>query len=168
MLPSQELSEGPMLPNLLLQIHAQERTRLQKVNATPMSLETAGQELSLIRPWHERTRWYETYRDRPRDVLYRLALLPERGGRLFGKHFGTVGGQEIWSSAEDEERIHRILQHVDIAFDRCEETVRRTGHPILSWLRSRFPSRPFKAPSSSSDGTKLAVSIDGVADKSWV
>ncbi|KAK5202629.1 hypothetical protein LTR41_011624 [Exophiala xenobiotica] len=111
-----------------------------------MSLETVGQELSLIRPWHERTRWYETYRDRPRDVLYWLAQLPNRGSQMYGIRLGTVGDQELWSSAEDEKGIHRILQHVDIAFDRCEETVRRTGHPILCWLRSRFPSRPFKAP----------------------
>lgn len=144
--PSQELSEGPTLPKLLFQIHAQERTRLQELDAPPMSLETAGQELSLIRPWHERTRWYETYRNRPRDVLYRLALLPDRSSQLFGIHLGAMGDQVLWSSAEDETRIHRILQHVDVAFDRCEETVRRTGHPILCWLRSRFPSRPFKAP----------------------
>ena len=52
-LPLQQLFEGPVLPDLLLQVHARERTRLQEFDATPMSLETAGQELSLIRPWHD-------------------------------------------------------------------------------------------------------------------
>jgi hypothetical protein len=40
------------------------------------------------------------------------------------------------------------MQAVDRLFDRCEETVRRTGQPILTWLQSQHPTvvarRPFR------------------------
>lgn len=49
---------------------------------------------------------------------------------------GCHDGVDLISLADNEKRIWILLQAVDQALDRCEETMRCTGRPILCWLAS--------------------------------
>jgi hypothetical protein len=49
---------------------------------------------------------------------------------------GEHKGAKLISSAEDEQKISRLVVVVDHMLNRCEETMRRTGRPILCWLRT--------------------------------
>lgn len=65
--------------------------------------------------------------------------------RNFG--IGEHQGIQLISLAAGELKIRRLMVALDRALDRCEEIMRRTGHPILCWLnsgsRNRFGQRPF-------------------------
>ena len=60
-----------------------------------------------------------------------------------GQHEGT----NLVSKKSDEQKIWQLMAALDRALDRCEETMRRTGHPILCWVnsgsRTRFYPKPF-------------------------
>lgn len=63
------------------------------------------------------------------------------GDFLIGDHQGV----QLVSCAADELKIRQLMAAFERALDRCEDTMRYTGHPILCWLStsSRFDQRPF-------------------------
>jgi hypothetical protein len=123
-------------------LRQQERDRLLNQAAT----EVGSQDPLMVSPWIERTRWAETYRGARRDVLVALAVPPTASSQRRGLSLGRQVDLELRSRAEDERRLGQIAQAVDRLFDRCEETVKRTGHPILCWLRSRHARSTFSKP----------------------
>ncbi|KFZ16365.1 hypothetical protein V501_02264 [Pseudogymnoascus sp. VKM F-4519 (FW-2642)] len=60
---------------------------------------------------------------------------------------GEHQGVQSISRKADEKKIRQLMMALDRALDRCEDTMRRTGHPILCWLnsgsRNRFYQKPF-------------------------
>ncbi|KAE8550154.1 hypothetical protein EYB25_006375 [Talaromyces marneffei] len=50
--------------------------------------------------------------------------------------WSSPGEADLVSPAADERVIWRIAYAVDSMLDRCEETMRHTGRPILCWLRT--------------------------------
>ncbi|KAF7173667.1 hypothetical protein CNMCM6106_007708 [Aspergillus hiratsukae] len=100
------------------------------------------------RPWLERTQWISTYQGVPRDILKRLMLLPAMSSTKHGLQLGFFKGRALTSSAADEERIYHLISALDPMLDRCEETMRRTGHPLLAWLKSHAISEPSPRPFS--------------------
>lgn len=102
------------------------------------------------RPWIERTGWEDTYKDRSREVLSALAVMPLRSiGRRH--HLLCQGGfngldEDLVSPSDDEKNIVSIISLVDAMMDRCEETSRKTSRNILCWLRSTQPSSCYAKP----------------------
>ena len=94
----------------------------------------------------ERTRWPITYQAVHRDILLGLADPPAmpRGDDW------TIGSSKhellVVSPAEDEQRIWHLTKAVEAVLDRCEETMRRTGRPLLCWLITTRPSPCFPKP----------------------
>ncbi|KAF1354068.1 hypothetical protein EJ07DRAFT_29622, partial [Lizonia empirigonia] len=118
------------------------REEQQRIALTDMGTQT----LQNTGPWMERTRWPITYQGVRRDVLLGLAELPV-------VHDGvdrTIGQLEhdsnITSPSGDEQKIWHLTQAVQIVLDRCEETMRRTGRPLLCWLITTRPSPCFPKP----------------------
>ena len=66
-----------------------------------------------------------------RGMRYAFTQPPNRWSQRHGLLIGDVNGQQCFSRAEHEVRIGKILYSVDAIFDQCEETVRRTGQPIM-------------------------------------
>jgi len=75
-----------------------------------------------------------------------LARLPTRQSRTNGLSVGEGSGRLLYSSVIDECKINDILQGVDRMFNRYEETVGRTSHSVLYWLRSKRHSEPSPFP----------------------
>lgn len=123
-------------------LRQQERDRLLNQAVT----EVDSQDPLMVSPWIERTRWAETYRGARRDVLVALTVPPTASSQRRGLSLGRLVDLELHSRPEDERRLGQIAQAVDRLFDRCEETVKRTGHPILCWLRSRHARSTFSKP----------------------
>tara|TARA_R110002003_G_scaffold127_12_gene11994 strand:- start:705 stop:1181 length:477 start_codon:yes stop_codon:yes gene_type:complete len=97
-------------------------------------------------PWIERTRWPITYQGVRRDILFCLAEVPATHEAV---NF-TIGQSEdeanVTSSSEDVNKIWHLTQAVQYVLDRCEETMRRTGRPLLCWLITMRPSPCFPKP----------------------
>ena len=94
----------------------------------------------------ERTRSPTTYRGVRRDLLLRLAepaVLYGSGNLLLDE---SGDGYDPASSLEDEERMWNLSSAMHNVLDRCEETMRRTGRPILCWLITTKPSPCFPKP----------------------
>ncbi|KEY74880.1 hypothetical protein S7711_09670 [Stachybotrys chartarum IBT 7711] len=52
------------------------------------------------------------------------------------------------STPEDKRKMTGILQAIDAVLDQCKETVRRTSHNILCWLKSTRPQSSYPKPFS--------------------
>ena len=128
-------------------IHERERAHVIASEREAMK-ETGSKELELTSLWMERTQWAYVYDGAERGLLARITQV-ERKNRSHNKDFviGEHQGAQLVSGAADELKISRLMAALDRALDRCEETMRRTGHPILCWLntssRNRFDQRPF-------------------------
>jgi hypothetical protein len=123
-------------------LHAvQEREKaLIAARRTTLSLEDTGlQTVESTRPWMERTRWAITYEEVSRELLRCLSEMPAdfyyEGDHLLGRHANA----DLASPQNDERKIRTLMDGVDLMLDRCEETMRHTGRPILPC----FPE-PFK------------------------
>jgi hypothetical protein len=81
----------------------------------------------------ERTKWDEMYSGCRRDLLLNIS---EMGSARYTVAFsiGQLKGMKLISPASDERKISRLVMAADQMFDRCEETMRHTGRPILCWL----------------------------------
>ncbi|KAJ5142420.1 hypothetical protein N7476_003716 [Penicillium atrosanguineum] len=100
------------------------------------------------RPWLARTQWIVTYQDVPRDILKRLSLLPAVSSIKHGLQLGFFRDRALLSPPADEGRIYHLVAGIDDVLDRCEETMRRTGHPILARLKSHTVTEPSSRPFS--------------------
>jgi hypothetical protein len=67
-------------------------------------------------------------------MLVRLTEIGPRWRHSQDVRLGCHNGVDLISLADNEKRIWIFLQAVDQALDRCEETMRCTGRPILCWL----------------------------------
>ena len=107
-----------------------------------------GNSITQTTPWMRRTQWFNTYRGARRDILVRLTAFPNYQSRRWGLLLGMVDGLEVRTEAAHERRLESVLTAVDGLFDRCEETYRHTGSPILCWVYSQHPTlgsrRPFR------------------------
>ncbi|EEA22400.1 hypothetical protein PMAA_061780 [Talaromyces marneffei ATCC 18224] len=126
-----------------------ERTRHAAIQAaTVQDSGIATRSFESLRPWIERTGWEQTYDGLHRDLLRRLTEMPLL--------YNSCQDHRLWSSPEeadlvspaaDKRVIWRIAYAVDSMLDRCEETMRHTGRPILCWLRtlqlSPYYPKPF-------------------------
>ena len=126
-------------------VREREQARREEQQRTALT-DMGTQTLQNTGPWMERTRWPITYQGIRRDVLLGLAELPV-------VHDGvdlTIGQSEhdsnITSPAGDEQKIWHLTQAVQAVLDRCEETMRRTGRPLLCWLITTRPSPCFPKP----------------------
>jgi hypothetical protein len=88
------------------------------------------------------------YQDVPRDILKRLSLLLAVSSIKHGLQLGFFRDRALLSPPDDEERIYYLIAGIDDVLDRCEETMRRTGHPILAWLKSHVVTKPSSRPFS--------------------
>jgi hypothetical protein len=128
-------------------IHERERAHVATSERAALQ-ETGSKELELTSLWMDRTKWPEVYDGARRELLVRISQVGKKkwsrnGDFVIGEHQGVC----LVSCAADELKIRRLMAALDRALDRCEETMRRTGHPILCWLNSgshnRFDQRPF-------------------------
>ncbi|KAE8551310.1 hypothetical protein EYB25_005194 [Talaromyces marneffei] len=119
-------------------LQERERTRHAAIQAaTVQDSGIATRSFESLRPWIERTGWEQTYDGLHRDLLRRLTEMPLlydscQDHRLWS----SPGEADLVSPAADERVIWRIAHAVDSMLDRCEETMRHTGRPILCWLRT--------------------------------
>ncbi|KAF5261492.1 hypothetical protein FOXYS1_7818, partial [Fusarium oxysporum] len=119
-----------------------------------------------LRPWLERTGWKQTYQNVDHGLLRNLTTMPSslssaRGLVLSRARSGTThttSGEDLISSAGDEQKIAAILVAVDMVMDRCEQTARTTSRNLLCWLRSVRPhgcyAKPFTFVSKAASRTK--------------
>jgi hypothetical protein len=109
--------------------------------------ETGVKELELTSPWMERTKWAHVYEGTRRDLLLRISEVRKSWSYNQDFPIGQHDGVNLVSKRSDEQKIWQLMAALDRALDRCEETMRRTGHPILCWLnsgsRTRFYQKPF-------------------------
>jgi hypothetical protein len=83
------------------------------------------------RPWMEQ--WEETYSRCLRDLLPSISAMGSTGyttAFCIGEHKGS----RLISSAEDEQKIPRLVVVVDYMLNRCEKTIRYISWLILCWL----------------------------------
>ena len=109
-------------------MHERERERIMA--QADLAMETGTQTLENTRPWMERTQWEETYGRYRRDLLSSISMMGSTGytaAFCIGEH----EGRKLISSAEDEQKISRLVVAVDHMLNRCEETMRHTSQPIL-------------------------------------
>jgi hypothetical protein len=86
---------------------------------------------TLVHGWNEQ--WEETYSRYLRDLLSSISTMGSTGyttAFCIGEHKGS----RLISSAEDEQKIPRLVVVVDHMLNRCEETIRHTSRLILCWL----------------------------------
>jgi Orsellinic acid/F9775 biosynthesis cluster protein D len=103
--------------------------------------------MELTSPWMNRTKWPRIYQDCRRDILVRLSEVGSSWFHSRDVRLDRRDNPNVVSLARNEAKIWVLLQGIDQALDRCEETMRRTGRPILCWLASikpgEFCPRPF-------------------------
>jgi hypothetical protein len=111
-------------------------------------MDTGVQTLLATERWMEQTRQQTTYEGVSQDILLNLSHVP---WSLQAEDFALGQSEDastIVSPQEDEKKIWHLTVGIDHMPDRCEETMRHTGRPILCWLlttqlSSCFP-KPFK------------------------
>lgn len=129
-------------------IHERERAHVADSEREAMQ-ETGSKDLELTSLWMERTQWAHVYEGARRDFLVRISQVERRPAWSRNEDFsiGEHQGVKLVSRKADEQKITQLMAALDRAFDRCEDTMRRTGHPILCWLnsgsRNRFYQKPF-------------------------
>ncbi|KFZ15397.1 hypothetical protein V501_02725 [Pseudogymnoascus sp. VKM F-4519 (FW-2642)] len=109
--------------------------------------ETGVKDLEVTSPWMKRTDWARVYDGTRRDLLVRISEVRKSWSYNQDFPIGQHEGTNLVSKKSDELKIWLLMEALDRALDRCEETMRRTGHPILCWLnsgsRNRFYQKPF-------------------------
>ncbi|KAG4271473.1 hypothetical protein FPRO04_10913 [Fusarium proliferatum] len=143
--------------------------RLQQgliVNEVDTSAKISTSTFTDLRPWLERTGWEQTYQNFDHGLLRNLTTMPSslssvRGLVLSRARSGTThttSGEDLISSAGDEQKIAAILVAVDMVMDRCEQTARTTSRNLLCWLRNVRPhgcyAKPFTFVSKAASRTK--------------
>lgn len=127
-------------------IHQREQAHIAARNRDAMH-ETGMKELELTSPWMERTQWAQVYEGTRRDLLVKISEVRKSWSYNQDFPIGQHEGVNLVSWRSDEQKIWQLMAALDRALDRCEETMRRTGHPILCWLKSgsatRFYQKPF-------------------------
>ncbi|XPS72541.1 hypothetical protein M3J09_004703 [Ascochyta lentis] len=91
----------------------------------------------------ERTCSPTTYQGVRRDILLCLAEVPATHDAVTITIGQLEGEADIISPSEDEKKILHLTQAVQVVLDRCEQTMRRTGRPLLCWLITTRPSPCF-------------------------
>lgn len=104
-------------------------------------------ELELTSLWMKRTDWAGVYDGTQRDLFVRITEVRKSWSYKQDFPIGHYEGTNLVSKKSDEQKIWQLMEALDRALDWCEETMRRTGHPILCWLnlgsRNRFYQKPF-------------------------
>jgi hypothetical protein len=131
--PGRTPSADPSTNSHVHAMHKGERERI--MTQVDERMDIGLQTLENTRPWMERTQWEKTYGRYRRDLLSSISVMGSKGyttAFCMGEHKGT----KLISSAEDEQKISRLVVVVDHMLNRCEETMHYTGRPILCWLRT--------------------------------
>ncbi|KAH8591171.1 hypothetical protein B0O99DRAFT_719407, partial [Bisporella sp. PMI_857] len=127
-------------------IHQRERAYIAACDREAMQ-ETGIKELELTSLWMERTQWAHVYEGTRRDLLVRISEVERASSYDRDFPIGQHEGVNLVSPRSDEQKIWQLMAALGRALDRCEETMRCTGHPILCWLKSgsatRFYQKPF-------------------------
>ncbi len=126
-------------------VHRRERAYIAARDREAMH-ETGVKELELTSPWMERTRWAEVYEGAERDLLVRISEVERAHSYDRDFAIGQHKGVNLVSPRADEQKIWQLVAALGRALDRCEETMRYTGHPILCWLKSGSASRFYQKP----------------------
>ena len=126
-----------------LRQHEQRRIDYASLLNQEAMVDTSSPHSLVDSPWTERTAWKNSYHGVRRDILIAMTQLPDRYSQACGFSLGIFQGRELHSLVDDELCIQMILKALGRAFDRCEETVDRTGQPILCWLRSRHRNQAY-------------------------
>ncbi|KAL5434706.1 hypothetical protein PMIN06_011321 [Paraphaeosphaeria minitans] len=129
----------------LKSVREREHTRRKEQQRIAMA-DTGSQAMQNTGPWMERTRWPITFQGVRRDMLLSLAEIPTNHDAVdfaIGPTDGTIG---VISPSRDEKKIWHLTQAVQLVLDRCEETMRHTGRPLLCWLVTTPPSPCFPKP----------------------
>ncbi|KFZ18624.1 hypothetical protein V501_01110 [Pseudogymnoascus sp. VKM F-4519 (FW-2642)] len=123
-------------------MHEREREHIAAYNRAAKQ-ETGSKDLELTGLWMERTQWAQIYDGARRDLLVRISQVERQPAWVRGGDFsiGEHQGVQIISREADEKKIRQLMIALDRALDRCEDTMRRTGHPILCWLNSGSRNR---------------------------
>ena len=81
------------------------------------------------------------------------------GDFLIGEHKGV----KLVSCAANEWKIRQLMTALDRALDRCEDTIRCTGHPILccrsTSSRNRFHKETVRIFRKSSDSSEISATL---------
>ncbi|KAF9882556.1 hypothetical protein FE257_007185, partial [Aspergillus nanangensis] len=85
---------------------------------------------------------------------------PSQASTSHGLPLGEYQGQQLVSTAADEDQILYLLCALDPMLDRCEETMEHTGHYIRAWLKSHIPDKPSRHPFSPSATARPGKSPD--------
>ncbi|KAI1839744.1 hypothetical protein JX266_014045 [Neoarthrinium moseri] len=139
------------LPNftrtaMVHQIQQAERYYIARLAAGHPAMDGIGRpDMAIQTNWMRRTGWQRMFEgDVRRDLLAKLTLIASKGDR---QDFGVYqDGIKVFSSAEDERQLCRIVTALDELRQRCEDTVRHTDVSIRCWLRSNLPDRTHQKP----------------------
>lgn len=93
--------------------------------------ETGVKGLELTSPWMKRTDWGRVYEGTQRHLLVRTSEVRKSWSYNQDFPIGQHEGTDLVSKKSDKQKIWQLMTALDRALDRCEETMRRTGHPIL-------------------------------------
>lgn len=137
-------SQSPRRRKWLKTLHEEEKRRAEQSGKGQDFSNTGMYDEALVGNWMRRTDWMAIFSGVNRKLFVRLTEAPATDGLALS--YGVFDGRHLQSDAEDERRIRLIGMFMDKFFDRCEDTVRHTGHSIRCWLRSHLPNRPYKAP----------------------
>lgn len=137
-------TRSPRRTRWLETLHEEERKRVKQDKQGYDVLDTGTYDEAFVGNWMRRTDWTAIFSGVNREMLVRLIEAPSVDGLALV--YGIFDGIHLQSGAEDEQRIRMIGAAMDKFFDRCEDTVRHTGHSIRCWLRSHLADRPYKAP----------------------
>lgn len=143
-LPVGMTTQSPRRRKWLKTLHEEEKRRAEQSGRGHDFSNTGMYDEALVGNWMRRTDWMAIFSGVNRKLLVRLTEAPATDGLALS--YGVFDGTLLQSDAEDERRIRLIGMSMDKFFDRCEDTVRHTGHSIRCWLRSHLPNRPYKAP----------------------
>jgi hypothetical protein len=135
----------PCTDEHLKSVREREQARREEQQRIALT-DTGTQTLQNTGPWMERSRWPIIYQGVRRDILLGLADVP---ATRYAEDL-TIGQSKhsinITSPSEDEQKIWHLTQAIQLVLCRCEETIRRTGRPLLCWLITTRPSPCFPKP----------------------
>lgn len=77
-----------------------------------------------------------------------MTLLPTISSATHGLQIGSYQNRIFASPAADEEQIYHLIAILDTVLDRCEDTMRHTGQPILAWVKSHLVAESSPQPLS--------------------
>ncbi|OAQ57815.2 DEAD/DEAH box helicase domain-containing protein [Pochonia chlamydosporia 170] len=126
---------------LLAQEAAEDRRRQARTEqAWRESQQHSCEEDNETTPWLKHTRWPETFRNRPLDIITASARQPSRGPYQGSEDYllGYWRGLPLYSPAAAEAQLRLLMRAVDDVFDRAKATLASTSYRSRCWLSSHW------------------------------